>query len=273
MKKFNKKAIAGPLVDFFAYVFFALVIILFYVLFYLGKGQMTQSINSEFVDARSHFTMMNYLNTPVGDKNIIDLAVEYCSKEPADDIIPGQLYRKAIESLDTSTTTAKLVCSKNKAIELRKPICKEPRNITIPSYNGIIYLFYCPSIDNAEKAVHPSVAPLMTSPDGKKWHKLTFDKVDYYLEDNTENLISANNYDKKYAGYSYSQDNAQKIEEFKQKILAGQNEIFAPNGNKWRKVSDKYCVFESQGSPVSCELNIWSKEEIISNNGNVPVKR
>jgi hypothetical protein len=61
----NKKGIAGPLVDFYAYLAFALVILAFFLLFNLGAGQIQQQIKSEYIELGNEQIMFNYLKNPI----------------------------------------------------------------------------------------------------------------------------------------------------------------------------------------------------------------
>jgi hypothetical protein len=272
MKRFDKKGVAGVLVDFFAYIFFALVIIIFYLLFHMGRGQIEQNINSEFLDSRSHISLMNYLATPLANNNVADLIIEYCTKEPADGTIKLNLYLKAQEVLDTSTTTARIVCSKNKIIDLRLLICKQPRNITIPTYQGVVKIEYCPMVDSAQAAVHMSVAPIITSPDGKKWHRYTFEKTDYYLEDNTENLITANDYDKRYINYKSSDEYNKKVDDFKKNVESGKSPVTSPQGDVWIKIGGNLWGLRQRGEVMyGAEATMLTKEKLIETLGDVPV--
>ena len=62
----NKKAfIASGLMDFYAYMTFILVIIVFFVLFSLGKGEIHSIIKGESGHADTHALLVNYLSTPI----------------------------------------------------------------------------------------------------------------------------------------------------------------------------------------------------------------
>jgi hypothetical protein len=86
MKKFykNKKAVASPLVDFYAYIAFALVILTFFLLFKAGAGQIQQVITSDMIEFDDNLILQNYFKTPITtSKGQIPFA-EFLAENPKD---------------------------------------------------------------------------------------------------------------------------------------------------------------------------------------------
>jgi hypothetical protein len=91
----NKKAVAGPLVDFYAYIAFALVIILFFLLFRMGAGQIKQEIKSDITDITATTKAIAALNQKQSFENKI-----YSTAELVTQVI-NQLIKTNKDYIDT----------------------------------------------------------------------------------------------------------------------------------------------------------------------------
>ena len=79
MNKRNKKGfIAGSMIDVYAYLFFVLVILFFYILFHFTKATVISDINNKVEDTSTEYLLNNYLNTPISDhETMSDLISKY----------------------------------------------------------------------------------------------------------------------------------------------------------------------------------------------------
>lgn len=65
LKKAKKGAIAAPLVDFYAYVLFAIVIVIFYIVFKVSAGAVKVDIKGDAGDLTVDTALIDFLNTPL----------------------------------------------------------------------------------------------------------------------------------------------------------------------------------------------------------------
>ena len=79
MNKLRKKGfIAGIMVDFYAYLAFVLIILIFFILFAFAKKDIMDSATYDIEDTSSNLALTNYLRTPVlGGDNIADIISKY----------------------------------------------------------------------------------------------------------------------------------------------------------------------------------------------------
>lgn len=79
MKIAKKGFIASTVVSFFSYVLFILVIILFFFIFSISRGEISAKITSKVENVDANTVLLNYLRTPIGidNKNVADLIADF----------------------------------------------------------------------------------------------------------------------------------------------------------------------------------------------------
>jgi len=271
--------IPGTMVDFYAYIAFILVAFTFMVIFLLAKGQIVANIQSDVEDINAQTTLRNVLRTPITyeetQMTIGDLIIFYCSQKNPNELDKIRIYSNIEEILSKTTITAKLICSENKEILFRKPLCNSPSTIKIPSLSNQNEIKFCSSIESAEEARHVLLIQTITTPDGKKWAKRQLGDVIYYQEHDlgvtTENLITTEEFNKRYAFYEESEEYKLKVEKFQEDIKT-KSRLVAPDGSVWNKIGNNWCmVITKEGILVDCEVTILTTEKLIETKGEVPV--
>lgn len=275
IKKNKKGFISDSLVLLICFVVFCIVGFIFYILFGFAGKISVYDLGSMEHSSSADYAMTNYLRTPVEINgkmiNVADLVSFYCNKEKEDDIEKIKIYTIAQEMF-TPTMTAKLVCSNDKEIYLRRPLCDKPSSVSIPSFTGNLNkIDYCSSVESAEEAASPLLIKSITTPDGKRWVKRELKGISYYQEEYTENLLTIDEFDNAYSGYKESEEYNQESDAFIEDIKT-KTEVTAPDGSHWKKVGNFWCMtITKEMAPVSCEATMLSAEKLIETRGNVPV--
>jgi hypothetical protein len=247
-------------VQVFSYVALVLLVLVFMVLFNISGCKTTPkpwSVESKIVSSDAAFTIITMLRTPYNDGDYADLIREYCSASVKDDNIKKQILKLG-DVLSITTITAQIDCGNNIEIDLRKPLCSNPETIKIPSFSNNILVKYC------------SLSKVIYSQDGKKWNLVTKDGINYY--ESGSDSLTLQEYESKYTLYTSTKDDIDQEDLFVKVINAGVAEVKAPNGNKFRKISENmWCLIETTQGTTDCDKNEISQNELIKTKGVVPV--
>lgn len=281
----NKKAISSYLLIVWSWILFIGFALLFFLLFGIslkgcGHSQATQEITSAMADdGQTNIHILTFLRTPTAvdekEKHQIttnsDLLYFYCAETDKNlkEKYRLQFLSKSLSYFMKGTSVAKITCPDGTTQVLRGPVCSKPDLIQLPSTSGIIKLEFC---EKPDRGLYDSLQ--ITSPDGKKWVLMDKSGAIFWKEVNTENLLTQEEFEETY--FYWEGPIAEAVagaDEFENKVNSAKigEEVGAPNGAKWKKVTTSiWCMVYIPDKAISCESTMLTTEQLISSKGNVP---